>query len=74
MDELKKYYKELDEILISREPKKLVEWVIKNGEEPVSEEVAEIAMHKLTLTRPLPQNLRLKSMFWLLNRGYDLTI
>lgn len=85
MDELTKYAKERDKMLKKRSVKALKKFVNKNAEyyspmfvdaiNRAEDKVLEITLHKMIVhCTNLPDNLRIKSGEWLINRGFSLDI
>lgn len=66
------HIKERDEILLSGDIDRMMEFLVRNGLPPLSSrEFAEVVMHKArTAVCSLPREVRIASKQWLSERGY----
>jgi len=74
-EQIKAFVKERDEMLLTNDIDKMLEFHKKHNPHippPSSREVAEISLHKArTAARSLPIEERRKSKYWLTARGYN---
>lgn len=69
--DLDRYFKKLDKILSERDVDGLIQLSGCQGKYCPSREVAEVALHKMTISRGLDKNLVMESRLWLSMRGFS---